>query len=401
MDSEVKSKTPMDGPFIQFIQSLDGALGDIYNYMSNHPDTCTKTFLHKSKQDETKESFTYQSIMGLDALKSAMDKDKIRAKKGKKKIINEVKLFDKVFKVLSDCGEIIKTRDDKLFSRDFIMAPGVNLKHLWNYFDDTMKDRVWTYLNILLTSGSLHNISLEDDFDPFIGVKAGDGKLSEMAKVDLVPEGVLTDKKADGGMSIPGLGGIDLSSIAKQIGEADKDELKKASDELKSTLGESGAGGFIADMISSVTEELGKSDLSKGNPLQNLMQLANRVTESLAPKLDGQNPEELFGSTMELHQKMQKGLGVSTDPDTSTAPPSSPGAPDPPGMEEMAKMMSGTGGLDIAKMATMMSGKDGPDMEKMMAMMGAGPVPSVADKPEKPKKHKHKRKKKGGKKKKE
>ena len=276
---------------------------------------------------------------------------------GTKKILE---VFDKLdmgkvmlryLNTLREDEENIKSRNEDVFKKDVIIFPGVNLKNLWTQLSDKQKEKVWTYLQILYIQSELvlnfkesvsdntnknktittmiddvkehtddnKQIVVKEDeqdefnnlgFNPFVGIggDSGQGFTCEQMYSGL-------DNLEDDQPSTPGLGAlagmfgvdkmINIEELSNQLKNMDKEEIDKATNNIKSLLGteeDENTTRLISDMLTNITDELKKDDISKGNPLDNIIKIAETVASKMKPKLDENNidMQNLWNSTQSL-----------------------------------------------------------------------------------------------------
>ena len=260
-------------------------------------------------------------------------------------ITNILSVFDKLdmtkvifrtYHLLKDNSDKLKNKDETLFDQSFIIIPGVDVSPYWSKLIKGQKDKLWTYMNILMiTSDLLMNVpqlpiikekeemkdivkieekktiikekeekdivKIEEKkpiiFDPFIGVgnddNESDGGFSVNELYSSVP--TLDDDKPDG----PGLDTvikmigfnnmINMEEIINQLKNMKKEDIDNATNSIMSLLGNQGdekTTQFISDMLSSVSEEMKNNDLGKGDPFENIQRIAEVVAEKMRPSVE-------------------------------------------------------------------------------------------------------------------
>lgn len=295
--------------------------------------------------------------------------------------------------------ERILKKDKSLFDTKFTIVPGVDLNKLWPKLSNNSREQVWKYMEFLhlladcyvqlTTTGKVDTDKMTKEvnqvkkanktekevvkdtepeskalekkkpleFNPYEGV-GGDTTfgVDDLLSGDLPPE---ENAAGSGGMFNPsmlasaaGLGNIfDGEKLKEQLGSLTPEEIEKAKSSIKKALAGKNdkVANVLSGMLDDVTDQLSKEDLSKGNPLQNIMKVAETIAGKLKPKMEknGVTAGELFMSAKSL-----------ASASTGAEGPSMMESIDPKQLEENMKRMQ----------AGMQNGQP-PNMMKMMEMM--------------------------------
>ncbi|AYV80954.1 MAG: hypothetical protein Harvfovirus11_16 [Harvfovirus sp.] len=274
-------------------------------------------------------------------------------------------LIKKVFMILDIYFDLLKTNDPKLFNLyskhkgravRVTIIPGIDFGSLWDKFDAVSQERLWNYVKLMYisssymigSSGNTNNVvspekvkSLNSDigikpaelydqfwkvypnstlvtkkiFNPFEGVGENN---TEYGLSDLLsgPK-LLPDQTAPGGLG--GLGNIgkllgiekmiNMEDLAKQLKNITKEQIENATKSIKSLLGDvdENTSEMIDLMLTDITDELKKEELGVGNPLNNLVNIAQNVAHKMIPKIDSRKVDmaQVWNSTRNMASKCQ------------------------------------------------------------------------------------------------
>ena len=251
------------------------------------------------------------------------------------KDLDKSKVIFNVYHLLNDNATMIKNRDDTLFTQPFNILPIVNVSPSWPKLIKGQRDKVMTYLNILLIESSLlihpppvqnstldlnqKNISLDIegkeqqqalvknanepiDIDPFVGVSSG-GTFGVDGLYSTIPS--LDEDKPTGGLSIETISSmigldkmVNFGELTEQLKNMKKEDIESATNNMMNMLGNNAdpsTKNLISGMLNSVKEELGDQDFSKGNV--NIIALAKRVAERMQPSMNKCDLTQLLNTT--------------------------------------------------------------------------------------------------------
>lgn len=332
----------------------------------------------------------FMEVLGAKEDTGSVNKFYVKFTTGK---LNVGKVMLRMMKLTKPSWSRIVAKDETLFDNKFSIVPGVDLNKLWSKLDNDKKGNVWKYLEFLhlvaecyvqmTTTGKVDAEKMTKEvkqvkesnkvtevtkvtktkpkpleFNPYEGVGGdGDFGVDDLLTGDLPPE----ENEEGGGPSLfnpsmlasaAGLGNVfDGEKLKEQLGSLTPEEINKAKSSIKKAL--AGKNDKVADvlggMLDDVTDQLAKEDLSKGNPLQNIMKVAESIAGKLKPKMEkhGVTAGELFMSAKSLATSAGNAKG-----------PSMMESLDPKQLEENMK-----------KMQESMQGGGPPNMMKMMQMM--------------------------------
>lgn len=278
-----------------------------------------------------------------------------------------------VNKVLVDNQECVNSTDEEMFKKGVQILPGLDISKTWSSLDQRQQKKSWTFLKMLLllstlvieaseggkvaeprnnkqdsekletpsdpqptgdakeenTRGTDINsvVKSEDpnetteyvmDFNPYEGIKGGDD--SEFT-VDDVYSGHSLDPVEFKGfdvesvMSMTGLDKIiDFSQITDQLKNISQEDIDTATANIKSLLGDNvddETSKFLSDIFTDISNELKNTDMtSGGNTLQNMMNIAQKVSSNIAPGIGNNiNLDSLLASAQNLSKNCRDESG--------------------------------------------------------------------------------------------
>jgi hypothetical protein len=262
----------------------------------------------------------------------------------------------------------LTNQDDSLFSgKEFNVFPGINLLKCWSNMSDEQKNILWTQLQSMYISSSFV-------METGTGVEMTNEKkqcvetlrlrlLSKMTKINELPievtestkvnevtnttgttnnldfnpyEGVGTDGEfgvdelMSGPKSLPGEtpsgGGGGFSSflnmgnmfnveeLSAQLKKISKDDIEEATDSIKKLLGDEvdeGTSDMLTELLTNITSELQSDKIKEGDPIKNIIGIANSVAEKMGPQIKKQNIDitKLMSTTKNLATKCKDNNG--------------------------------------------------------------------------------------------
>ena len=276
-------------------------------------------------------------------------------------IYNDLDMAKVIFRthhLLKDNLQMIKDRNDLLFKNEFTIFPGINISIFWPKLIKGQKDKLWTYFNILMIEteilinfnndnklqhnndnklqhnnesmpvNNLTNENLKENsninnnindseknnindnekkelvFDPYVGIGSEIQTYGVNEMFSSIP--TFDDDKPSG----PGLDTlaniiginkmIDLDELANQLKNMKKEDIENATNSIKGLLGDKideKTSNIITDMLSNISDELKKSEMGKGDPLKNILNVAETVAERMKPSINQDNLSQLINST--------------------------------------------------------------------------------------------------------
>lgn len=272
------------------------------------------------------------------------------------------RLFQKVNSTLIPRRQDIKNKNAQVFASEWIILPKVDLSVIWSQLTFAQKSKVWIYLNVLVATSEFISKTITTSerlpdgltFNPYKGI----GGESDEYTVDDILAGKETDDEAP---SAPGLGsmmsmlGIDkslpINQISEQLKNMKPEDIEEATANIQKYFGkeDKATAGVMSDMLKTIQTELSSQDLSKGNPLDNIMKIADSVAAQMKPKMVGKNfdPSKLLESA-------QKAANDCTD--------------------ENGKKLFDENNNPFQMFNQMQQSGNAPDMEAMMQQMGINPA---------------------------
>ncbi|AYV84851.1 MAG: hypothetical protein Hyperionvirus44_9 [Hyperionvirus sp.] len=270
-------------------------------------------------------------------------------------------LIKKVFMILDIYFDLLKGNDCKLFNLytkhkgkavRVRIIPGIDFWSLWDRFDDGVRGKIWDLIKLMYvassyminSSGNSNNVvnlgrieMLRGDvvmgegsvfeefwkvypnckmitrkgFNPFVGV--GENNKEYGLKDLLGGPKLLPEQTGCGIDGISKLLGIDkminMEDLAKQLKNITKEQIEAATKSIKGMLGDvdENTSEMIDLMLTDITDELKKEELGNGNPLNNLVKIAENVAHKIMPKIDSKKVDmtQVWNSTRNMASKCQ------------------------------------------------------------------------------------------------
>lgn len=249
----------------------------------------------------------------------------------------------KTFTVISGNITLLKSQDVKLFqlreSKNnklirVTILPGIDLNEAYNLLNDNAKTLLWKYVKSLYIAASklvllvnktgisedivrktselssnfnqqeifsvfhttFPNSTLIDkeDFDPFIGVGTNNGDGFSVNDIVNVSKSIDTNQSSDPGIgSMLKMVGVDkminLDDLSNQLKNINQQDITEATENIKKLLGnniDEGTSEMIGIMLNDITNELKTDNLTKGDPINNIVKIAETVAKNMLPKID-------------------------------------------------------------------------------------------------------------------
>jgi len=261
----------------------------------------------------------------------------------------------KLFTAVSKNFEYLVKKDPKLFQLKttkennkqvtMTIIPGLDIIYAWYCYDTTDKDLFWFYLENMFISGTkmiyLVNESNTSTFDMRLLKELNYSKLKKnffenfpeqnvinIMNLDIDPYlGVGTNqdfgiddmlesnKNLPNTVSAPGIGsmakmlGVDkmfnMEELSSQLKKINKSEIDEATNNIKKLLGsnvDENTSDMIGTILSDITEHLKSEDIGSGDPIQNIINIAEKVAQKAIPKIDKNkiDMKKMFESTQNL-----------------------------------------------------------------------------------------------------
>ena len=277
--------------------------------------------------------------------------------------LNIKKVSSRFNNLLLKYNKLIDSKNEELFENDLMILPNINLKEYWSLFNDEKKKRLWSVINVLYVLSSIlvsqeynkdtNNVK-DNEFNPYVGLKNNDEKfgITEMfgGPKDLPNEekkgnGVLGNMANMANMAnlanIPNLSNIknlgdlknlekliDMKKFSEDIKNINKDEIIEATGNIKKLLGKNAdekTSNLLSDMLDNITNELQGNNLGDGDPISNIMKVAEKVASKMKPRIESENinlenvvnGSELGGNPMNLFHQLMK-QNSKNDSNTNT-----------------------------------------------------------------------------------
>ncbi len=303
-------------------------------------------------------SFTKNKVNdSLNKLKSTSDSFLNSILKGEMTMDGVSGVIKKIFTAVSSHYEQLTKKDPKLFQMKttketgkqvtVTIVPGLDMIYSWYCLKEEDKLNLWFYLENMFVSGtkmihlvnetSINNFdtkllkelnykrlrkdfeekfpeqtvinTINLDIDPFAGV--GTNSNQDFGVEDMIASTSDLQKgaQAPGISSMAKMLGVDkmfnMEELSKQLKNINKSEIDEATKNIKKLLGENideGTSDMISTILSDITEHLKTEDLSKGDPIQNIISIAERVAQKTIPTIDTNKVDmkNLLKSTQKL-----------------------------------------------------------------------------------------------------
>ena len=204
------------------------------------------------------------------------------------------KLMDRYRNYAKDKENQLVKMDETLFETPFYALPTIDISEFYQKANILQKKNIFTYLNKLY----------EDDIDPFIGV--GSNNVGVMDMFQNIPD-MKPDEEREIGSTIGDM-------IQEKMGDFSKEDIEEASkmaEKIFST-GDQKTSLFMKDLITSITSEMENIKANGKNPMKNIMQIAQKVTEQIKPRALEENID--FDNIMNTTKNNASELLKQADP---------------------------------------------------------------------------------------
>ena len=252
-----------------------------------------------------------------------------------------VKIIYRTHNLLHANTNVIEQRDEILFQNPFIILPDIDLSVHWPKLIRGQKEKLWTYMKILLiesellmhyqessqheqslsqigqtpilqqnTSTELVPVNKEVEFNPYVGIGCS-SEQNEYNVNDLFA-GLPKDDESD---YAPGLGmvanmmGLDkkfnMEELSNQLKNMKPEDIENATNNIKDMLGpnvDQKTSDFISDMLTNISQEMSSNKMKNDDPIGNIMNIAKSVAEKIRPQVEENKIDmsQLLGSTKGL-----------------------------------------------------------------------------------------------------
>ena len=232
--------------------------------------------------------------------------------------LDMAKVIFRLYNLLKKNENDINNKNENIFNNTFVILPGIDISEYWSKLIKGQKEKIWTYLTILLLETDLLVNSDKEkplemkqepvleiessippsqkklEFDPFVGVGSNDNTgFSVDQMFSSVP--TMEEDKPDGpGIeTIASIIGIDkminMEELSNQLKNMKEDDIENATKSIKEYLGtnvDEKTTNLISDMLTSIKEEMNKGDIKNGNPLKTIMSIAETVAGKMRPSVE-------------------------------------------------------------------------------------------------------------------
>ena len=252
---------------------------------------------------------------------------------------NEGNIIKKVYITLCSNVHLLKNKDIKIFKLKkkknnkqvkITIIPAIDIGASWNLLEYETQEKIWLYMKALYINSTrminnvnnVNNVSdvnnmvdeflsdynedtllsnfwksypdtsiiIKKEFNPYVGVGTTNenyGVVQMISGPDVLPDQVQ-----------PGIGGVvqmfgvekmlNMAELSEHLKNLSPDEIEKATTSIKSMLGnvDEGTSQMIDMMLNDISSELKKEDSISGNPMDNIVKIAENVAKGLVPKID-------------------------------------------------------------------------------------------------------------------
>ena len=275
-------------------------------------------------------------------------------------------MIKKIFTAVSGNYELLRDKSPKLFQLKVTkinkitkeddkevtvtIIPGLDMIYSWYCLLDNDRDNLWFYIENMFISGTkmIHLVNetntnsfdtkilkeinyarIKKDFmtafpeqeievvnimnldvDPFLlGVGSNDNEDFGVDNMIASTQDIKNEVTSPGISSMAKMLGVDkmlnMEELSKQLKNINKSEIDEATANIKNLLGsnvDENTSDMIGNILNDITDQLKASDLSNGDPIQNIISIAERVAQNTLPKIDKNKVDikKVFESTQNL-----------------------------------------------------------------------------------------------------
>lgn len=227
----------------------------------------------------------------------------------------------------------IKSKDVTLFNSKFLLFPEIDMNVLYPGLDEISKHKAWLYIHMLYVSGSMvhQQISQSEhsdenlttttnsesssnnkdtvstastNFNPFIGVNPSASTSYDINDLYSGPKVLSSAETGTSSFDISSftqglIGEKYLAQLSEQLKNINKADIDNALNAIKTQIGtelDPKTSEIISNVIVDISDELKTNDLSKGDFLKNINNIALNISQRLAPKIQSSGVDQ---ATME------------------------------------------------------------------------------------------------------
>ena len=274
-------------------------------------------------------------------------------------------MIKKIFTAVSNNYELLRDQSPKLFQLKVTkvskvdnkednkevtvtIIPGLDMIYSWYCLSDIDRTNLWFYIENMFISGTkmIHLVNETNSFDtkilkeinyarikkdfmtafpeqeievvnvmnldvdPFLlGVGSNNNQDFGVDNMIASTQDIKNDVTTPGISSIAKMLGVDkmlnMEELSKQLKNINKSEIDEATANIKNLLGsnvDENTSDMIGNILNDITDQLKASDLSNGDPIQNIISIAERVAQNTLPKIDKNKVDikKVFESTQNL-----------------------------------------------------------------------------------------------------
>lgn len=244
------------------------------------------------------------------------------------KNLDMAKVIFRTYHLLNDNNPKINNKDETLFNQPFIILPNVDVSHSWTKLIKGQKEKLFTYLRILLiesdilvnqqqstqSESNVEQASTQDvqlvqdqstelvkanpvEFNPYVGIGENNNQQYSVNEMFSSLDNIEDDTTSGPGIeTIAKMIGINklvnLEELSTQLKGMKKEDIENATNSIKGLLGnnvDEQTTSLISDMLTNISEEMKNNDMSKGDPLKNILSIAEKVAGTMKPKIEQGN----------------------------------------------------------------------------------------------------------------
>jgi len=219
------------------------------------------------------------------------------------KNFDKLKIFDiaaRYHDIIDKIKNDVESKNEKIFQTPLLLLPGVNISNIWNHLIKGQKQRIWMYIDMLYILGDI--IIKQEHFNPYVGI----GGNNENYNVNDMFSGIKNINEEDiGSTNMFGLDKmINFDELSEQLDKMDPKKIDEAAENINNMLG-SGDGNnqtsnLIKGMLSEIKKEFKNTDIKNGNPVKNLMKVANSVATKMQNDVNPEQMQELMRNTQNI-----------------------------------------------------------------------------------------------------
>ena len=220
--------------------------------------------------------------------------------------------------ILSVHDRII-SKDETLFTKKYLIISTINVSYFWKHSTPEQRESIWTSLKrIVIYCKLIFNIvdnptPQSTEFNPYIGTGTG-------ATPTLSVNSMLQSVEQIGGAGSNGNNamvdmllsqmGVNGSDVSEKLKNIDEGLLSQVPDMIQGMLGgqsDPAMKSMLTEMVKGVGTELKTTDITKGNMMENLFGVAQKLSQKFATDVSNGADlpiDKLVASTQNLMKNM-------------------------------------------------------------------------------------------------